>query len=69
MSSSVLHPHAAVEVEEMTLVEGRSMLNRQTMDRLGISREEFLRRLDAGEYHATDDENVVRLAMLAPFGR
>lgn len=67
MSSSVLHND--VEVEEMTVDEGRAMLNQQTMDRLGISRAEFLRRLDAGEYHDTDDENVVRLAMLAPFGR
>lgn len=64
--SKVLAP---VEVEEMTQDDGRRMLNEQTCDRLGITAEEFLRRLDAGEYQNTEDEQVLRLVMLAPFGR
>jgi len=60
---------AHAEVEEMTRDEGRRMLHEQTCDKLGVSREEFLRRLDAGEYNGTEDETVLRLAMLAPFGR
>jgi hypothetical protein len=59
----------AVEVEEMSVEDGRLMLHQQTMDKLDISREEFLRRLDAGNYQNTEDESVLRLVMLAPFGR
>lgn len=58
-----------VRVEEVSQADGLEMLNRQTLDKLGVSAEEFLRRLDAGEYVGTDDEAVVRLAMLAPFAR
>lgn len=60
---------AGAEVEEVTAEDGRAMLHSQTMDKLGITAEEFLRRLDAGEYATSRDENVLRLAMLAPFGR
>ncbi|MGL4176531.1 MAG: hypothetical protein ACRCSN_10675 [Dermatophilaceae bacterium] len=56
-------------VEEMTVDEGRRMLDALTCDRLGLSREEFLRRLDDGEYEGTDSEDVIRLRLLAPFGR
>lgn len=59
----------AVEVEESSVEDGRKMLNEQTQDKLGLSRDEFLRRLDAGEYRDTEDESVLRLVMLAPFGR
>jgi hypothetical protein len=59
----------AVTVEEMSREDGRAMLRAQAFDKLGISADEFLKRLDAGEYADTDDEGVVRLAMLAPFGR
>jgi hypothetical protein len=59
----------AVEVEEVSAEDGREMLNAQTMDKLGIAAEEFLRRLDHGDYQNTEDESVLRLVMLAPFGR
>jgi hypothetical protein len=59
----------AVAVEEVSAEDGRAMLNEQTRDKLGISAEEFLRRLDAGDYQNTEDESVLRLVMLAPFGR
>lgn len=56
-------------VEEMSVADGRRMVDLMAKDRLGIGREEFLRRLDGGEYHDSEDENIVRLVMLAPFGR
>ncbi|MFN8194214.1 MAG: hypothetical protein U0R80_08015 [Nocardioidaceae bacterium] len=58
-----------VEVQEMSVEAGREMLEAQTYDKLGISRVEFLARLDAGEYDDTADEQILRLAMFAPFGR
>lgn len=60
---------AEVVVEEMSVEDGRAMLHTQTCDKLGIDRQEFLKRLDAGEYQDTEDESVLRLVMLAPFGR
>ena len=59
----------AVTVDEVSLSEGREMLRLQVSDRLGISLDEFFRRLDAGEFDESDDENVFRLVMLAPFAR
>ncbi len=60
---------AAIEVEELTQAEGRKMFAAQVRDRLGMQPEEFLQRLDSGEFDDTDDEGVVRLMMLAPFAR
>lgn len=59
----------APEVRELTREQGRALLNRQARRYLDISGEEFLRRLDAGEYRGTGDPDVMHLAMLAPFGR
>lgn len=58
-----------VDVDELSVHVGRAMFEEQTRDKLGISRQEFLRRLDAGDYQNTEDESVLRLIMLAPFGR
>lgn len=60
---------AQVEIEEMTCEDGRSMLNALTRDRLGMSVEDFLKHLDAGDYADAEDEEILRLAMLAPFAR
>lgn len=60
---------SACEVEELSVDEGRRMFGGQVRDRLGIGPGEFLRRLDAGEYDDAEDEAVLRLRMLAPFGR
>ena len=60
---------SSVTVEEMTPAQGRSMFEALCRDRLGISREEFLRRLDDGDYGESDAEDVVRLTVLAPFAR
>jgi hypothetical protein len=56
-------------VEEMTAAESRAAFNAQVSDRLGISGLEFLERLDRGDYDQTDSEDVIRLRILAPFGR
>ncbi len=58
---------SAVEVVEMSREAGRVMLGEQVADRLGISLDDFLARRDAGEYDDTDDDQVLRLVMLAPF--
>lgn len=58
-----------VAVEETTVDEGRAMFDGLVFDRLGIGREEFLRRMDAGDYDDTDSEDVIRLRLLAPFAR
>lgn len=53
--------------------ESRAHFDRQAQRLLGISGEEFLRRYDAGEYAMPQDDRqqraVMKLAMLAPFGR
>lgn len=58
-----------VEVEEMSTSDGRAMLGGLTRDALGISVDEFLDRLDRGEYDDDENEAVLRLVMLAPFAR
>jgi hypothetical protein len=54
-------------VEELTLEEGRQMLNGLTRDRLGIGVDEFLQNLEAGEYDESEDETILKLRMLVPF--
>lgn len=56
-------------VEEMSVDEGRAMFDGLAKDRLGLGRAEFLQRLDVGEYDGSEDEDVIRLSVLAPFGR
>ena len=60
---------SGVVTEEMSVDEGRAMLDALCLDRLGMDRVEFLRRLDAGEFDDADSEDVVRLRIMAPFGR
>lgn len=60
---------ATSDVEELSVEEARAMFSTQVSDRLGMSGSEFLRRLDAGDFDNVDNEDVVRLRMLAPFGR
>ena len=73
VSTAVAHEATGVEqpveVEELTTAESHAMFNRLSRDRLGISRREFLDRLDRGEYDNTDSEDVIRLRIMAPFAR
>jgi hypothetical protein len=69
MSTFVANEQAADDPDELTVEEGHAMFNRLSQDRLGISREEFLDRLDRGEYDDTDSEDVILLRILTPFAR
>jgi hypothetical protein len=61
------------DVRFLTDDESRAHFDRQAQRLLGITGEEFLRRYDAGEYATPQDGRqqraVMKLAMLAPFGR
>ena len=60
---------AGAVVEEMTLEDSRAAFGAEVSDRLGITREQFLESLDRGDYDETDSEDIIRLSILAPFGR
>ena len=55
---------------ELSLEEGRKLFDKKALQYLGVSGDEFIRRLDAGEYGDPDDNSkVMRLVMLLPFAR
>jgi len=59
-----------VPLQILTPEEGRAMFDARARELLGISGEEFLRRLDAGEYDDIyDDPEIVSLDLLRPFAR
>jgi hypothetical protein len=50
--------------------EGRALFDRVAHRALGISGEEFIRRLDQGQYPDEDESpEIARLCMLTPFWR
>jgi hypothetical protein len=53
---------------ELTSEEGKRLFDERARRFLGMSGKEFVRRYDAGELDA-DDDNVLRVALLLPFGR
>ena len=54
----------------MTVEESRSLFDRQVRLALDMSGDEFLRKWDAGEFgEDTDRPEIMRLALLIPFGR
>jgi hypothetical protein len=57
----------------LTPEEGHQFFDEQARRRLGISGEEFLRRLDAGEYQDIPDDPkhwpIIELSMLQDFAR
>lgn len=56
-------------VEELSVEDGHRLFESAVRDALGIGRVEFMERLDRGEFDGTDSEDVIRLRMIAPFGR
>jgi hypothetical protein len=60
-------------VRVLTRKEGREYFDREARKTLGISGDEFLRRLDAGEYREIPDDPehwpIIRLSMLTGFAR
>ncbi|CAG7844682.1 hypothetical protein USB125703_00926 [Pseudoclavibacter triregionum] len=59
----------APQSEELSVEESRAQMDALIRDRLGIGREEFLRRVDVGEYADEDDDQVLMLLTLVPFAR
>ena len=55
--------------EELARDESRVAMSHLISDRLGIGREAFLAKLDAGEDNTSDEETVLQLVTLAPFAR
>lgn len=53
---------------ELTRAEARALFDRRARAELGMSGVEFLRAWDAGELDP-DDERVIGLWMILPFGR
>jgi hypothetical protein len=60
-----------LEVHELDHEQGLALLDRQAHRYLGISAQEFIEAWDAGEFaqNGAERPEVVRLAMLLPFGR
>ena len=55
--------------EEAGVEQSRRAMSELIQDRLGISREEFLAAVDAGEYDSAEDPETLRLLTLVPFAR
>ncbi len=66
-------PDTSGGIRWLTPDEGRQYFEEQVQKRLGISGDEFLRRLDAGEYQDIPDDPehwpIIELSMLVDFAR
>lgn len=68
-AAAVLAAQPTATVEELKREVARETMAKLIEDRLGISREEFLRQLDAGAYAGTEETDILELITLAPFAR
>ncbi len=66
MSAVAASPSSA---PELTQEAARELFDQQARLYLGIGREEYLRRLDAGELASNDEPRVAHLMLLLPFAR
>lgn len=57
------------ESVEADVTESRAAMETLIRDRLGISRDQFLKNLDHGEYADAEDTDLLHLVTLAPFAR
>ena len=66
-------PDTEPRPRELSPEEGRAFFDQRARALVGMSGEEFIRRLDAGEFDAIlddpDHEAYMSLALLSPFGR
>ncbi|CUS32255.1 conserved hypothetical protein [Candidatus Nitrospira nitrosa] len=59
-----------VQVKKLTTDQARKMFDRQAKTYLKMSGSEFIKRWDSGKFNGSaDTPNVMRVAMLLPFGR
>ena len=58
-----------VTYEELTREEGRALFEQRAQEWLGMSGEEFIRKLEAGEIEDPDRTPVIMLALMIPFAR
>jgi len=56
-------------VVELSVEDSRRLFGQLVRDRMGMSREQYLERLDRGDLDGVDTDDAVRLRILAPFGR
>ncbi|MBJ7598011.1 MAG: hypothetical protein DLM67_00820 [Candidatus Nephthysia bennettiae] len=66
------HTEPPSEVGELTIDEGRELLDRYAQELLGMSGPEFLERYERGEFREAaqnGNRNVIILEMLLPFVR
>jgi hypothetical protein len=57
-------------IRDLNEQEGHDFFDRKAQQYLGVSGDEFIRLLEAGEYGDPDDDpRVMRLVMLLPFAR
>jgi hypothetical protein len=57
-------------VKELTLEQGRSLLDRQARKYLQISGDEFIKKWESGEFGDDPDRpEIMRLVMLIPFAK
>jgi hypothetical protein len=72
------HEPEALDLESPPMVwltpeKARADIDRQAREIAGVSGDEFIRRLDAGEYDGTPDDaehrDLIHLSMLAALGR
>ena len=57
------------EVEELSREAGEEFLRARVSDRLGLTLDVFLAKVDAGEFDGTEDRDVLFLLTLVPFAR
>lgn len=58
-----------VTYEVLTREEGRALFERRAQEWMGMSGEEFIRKLEAGEIEDPDRTDVIMLALMIPFAR
>ena len=57
-------------IEELTIEEGRNLLDKQARRYLNMSGGEFIKKWEAGEFGGDSDRpEVMRLVMLIPFAK
>lgn len=68
MSTAELNPPGGPPSRELSEGEAHRLFHERSLTLVGLSGPEFIRRWDAGDLDP-DDERVLEVAMLLPFGR